>query len=307
MPTISPEFSDMRLDRYLRGQFGVTQGWIEKALRKGEIRLDGKRAEAKTRTVAGQELTLPPLPDLAAPAPKVAPPVPPKLAGELRAAIIKQTADWIAVNKPAGIASQGGSKVRRSMDKLAAALVPEGTDPPRLVHRLDKDTSGVFLMAKTSAAARKLTDAFKSREMEKCYLAITVGVPLKTDGTYTQRLMKKPTPHGGEMVQVDPKGQTAVTDYRVLDTLGKKYALVALWPKTGRTHQLRVHLAHHSTPILGDAKYGDGFVPETHLPDGMMLHAWQLSWPDLPQPIVAPIPPAFRAAMDALGLNLPVH
>lgn len=295
-------FADMRLDRFIRQQFkGVTQGWIEKAIRKGEIRIDGKKTKSGQRLVEGYVLTLPPLPDLAEPAPRTPPPVNLKLAKLIRSAVVAETPDYIALNKPAGIASQGGSKIVWSIDNLAQTLTPEN-EAPKLVHRLDKDTSGIMVLAKTAMAARKLGDAFKSRDMRKCYLAITVGVPKNHAGTFTQRLLKKPTPHGGEMVQVDPKGQSAVTEYIVLDTLGKRYALVALWPRTGRTHQLRVHLAHHGTPIAGDHKYGEG-TPEDKLPDCLYLHALRLSWPGLKKPLIAPLPKDFTAAMDTLGLR----
>lgn len=294
----------MRADRFIRQQFkGVTQGWIEKAIRKGEIRADNKKLKAAgDRLIEGQTLTLPPLPELDAPAPQIAPTVNPKLAKTIKQSVIVETADYIALNKPHGIASQGGSKVIWSIDRLGAALVPEGTDAPKLVHRLDKDTSGLMLLAKTAAAARKLGDVFKSREMRKCYLAITIGVPVNVEGRFVQRLIKKPTPHGGEMVQVDPQGQSAVTDYVVLDTLGKRYALLALWPRTGRTHQLRVHLAHNGTPIAGDHKYGSG-TPEDKLPDRLYLHALRLSWPEQKKPLIALPDAEFTTALGILGLN----
>jgi 23S rRNA pseudouridine955/2504/2580 synthase len=257
---------------------------------------------AGDRLVEGAALTLPPLPAIDAPPPQIAPPVNSKLAKQIKAAVIAETPEYIVLNKPAGIASQGGSRVVWSIDNLAASLVPEGDASPKLVHRLDKDTSGVMMLAKTAMAARKLGELFRSRDMRKCYLAITVGVPEKREGRFVQRLAKLPTPHGGEMVQVDVKGQSAVTDYIVLDTLGKRYALVALWPRTGRTHQLRVHLAHNGTHILGDEKYGLGTPPD-RLPDGLMLHALRLSWPGLKKPLMAPIPPDFAKAMEILGLS----
>jgi 23S rRNA pseudouridine955/2504/2580 synthase len=305
--TIPAEFTDMRLDRFVRGQYkGVTQGWIEKNMRKGLIRLDGKKARANMRITEGQTLTLPELPDLDQPAPKQSLPADHKLVKAIRAAVIEEGTDWIAINKPPGIASQGGSKIIWSIDSLAAALVPaDETTAPKLVHRLDKDTSGIMLLAKTAAAARRLTDGFKHKTMQKTYLAITLGVPQNAEGRFTQRLLKQPTPHGGEMVQVDPNGQSAVTDYAVVDTLGKRYALVALSPRTGRTHQLRVHLAHNGTPIVGDPKYGGEEIIEDNLPPGLMLHAWQLQWPELKTPLTAPPPPAFLSALEILGLHLP--
>ncbi len=301
---IPAEAAGMRADRFIRQRFkGVTQGWIEKSIRKGEIRADNKKLKgAGDRLVEGQTLTLPPLPALDAPAPQIAPQVNPKLAKTIKQSVIVETPEYFALNKPPGIASQGGSKIVWSIDRLAAALVPDGAEIPKLVHRLDKDTSGLMLLAKTAAAARTLGDAFKSREMRKCYLAVTIGIPAQPTGRFVQRLLKKPTPHGGEMVQVDPKGQSAVTDYIVLDTLGKRYALVALWPRTGRTHQLRVHLAHHGTPIAGDHKYGHG-TPEDKLPDRLYLHALRLSWPGLKKPLLAPPDTEFTAALGILGLN----
>ena len=266
MLTIEDGESDQRLDRWFRRRFPqVSQGRIEKMCRKGEIRLDGGRVKPATRIEAGQTVRVPPLPD--APAPKAETKIAPADAEMMRAAVLYRDDHIIALNKPPGLPTQGGSKQTRHVDGLAEALKFGFDEKPRLVHRLDKDTSGVLLLARTRAVAADLTKAFRARDTRKIYWAAVGGAPLPRMGTIRFGLVKAPG-HGakgeGEKmravhpreVDATPDAKHATTDYAVLSTLGTRAAWVALVPVTGRTHQLRAHMAEIGHPIAGDGKYG---------------------------------------------------
>ncbi|RVT82562.1 RluA family pseudouridine synthase [Rhodobacteraceae bacterium CCMM004] len=265
--TVDADEGDQRLDRWFRRRFPhVGQGRIEKMCRKGEIRLDGGRVKPAARVAVGQVVRVPPLPDAAAPPPD-RPQISDADAEAMRRAVIWRDDHILALNKPPGLASQGGSGQTRHVDCLAEALRFGLPDKPRLVHRLDKDTSGVLLMARTRSVAKALSEAFRSRATRKIYWAAVAGVPHPRMGTVRWGLVKAPG-HGAKgeaekMLCIHPDAvaetegaKRAVTDYAVLDALGGRVAWTALVPVTGRTHQLRAHMAELGHPIVGDGKYG---------------------------------------------------
>ncbi|PVA06456.1 RluA family pseudouridine synthase [Thalassorhabdomicrobium marinisediminis] len=274
---VGPDEGDQRLDRWIKRRFPhLQQGRIEKMCRKGEIRVDGGRVKSSTRVEVGQQVRIPPLPD-----PNEVDNRPRDMSAAdiklIQGCVIYKDDHVIALNKPAGLPTQGGSKQTRHVDGFAEALKFDYDEKPRLVHRLDKDTSGVLILARTRMAAKALTEAFRHRNTEKIYWALVAGVPIPKLGSVKYALVKQ----GGagkrgdneKMQCLHPRdvdkvegAKRAHTDYTVLTSLADRTAWVALTPVTGRTHQLRAHMAEIGHPIVGDAKYGS--VAQENLGDG---------------------------------------
>ncbi len=307
-----------RLDRWCQRVLGRAPNSIyQKALRKGLIRLDGKKAEGNARLAKGQivevrgDITHPEKASEARA--KQVHSITPSLAKEVQQWVLHKDKDLLVINKPAGLPVQGGSKVGKHLDGLLPALQFDAKEPPRLVHRLDKDTSGVLLLARHVKAASELQKVFATHALQKIYLALTVGVPQPYSGEIESKLDKLAVgEQSRELVKsVEEEGKRAITRYRTREHLAKKMALVELEPITGRTHQLRVHMAEMGCPILGDGKYGGR---EAHVKGGMELsgklhlHAWKLELPAIfgqkPRSFSAPLPPHFAASLDVLGLRL---
>jgi 23S rRNA pseudouridine955/2504/2580 synthase len=298
-----------RLDRWIKKNYpAATFGEIQKILRTGQVRLDGKRVKGETRLVEGQILRLPP--QLLTPAPKRDRWLSDKDIDFIRSLVIYEDKDVIALNKPAGIASQGGTKVGRNIDHLIEGLSNDGVKP-HLVHRLDKDTTGVMLLAKNPKVARALGDIFKGREVRKYYWAVTTPAPELHQGKIKNSLAKVSTSSGERMMAVsEDEGRMALTYYNVMEAVGKNLALVAFWPHTGRQHQIRVHAAEMGCPLLGDFKYDPVqqlLQDNPELPHTVHLHARRLI---LPHPttgktldITAPLGPDMRKTFKFFGFS----
>ena len=267
--TVSEDEGEQRLDRWFKRRFPhVTQGAVEKMCRTGQVRVDGARAKASDRVAPGMEIRVPPLPDVDAPSRPRPDGISAADAKMIQDAVIFKDEHIIVLNKPAGLPSQGGSgQGSRHVDGLTEMLKFGYKDRPKLVHRLDKDTSGVLVLARTDRIARALSEAFRHRNTRKIYWAVVAGVPQPKQGSIKYALMKAPGHgRGGEgekMMCIHPAkmgdypdAKRAQTDYFTLWFLGTRLSWMALEPITGRTHQLRAHMSELGHPILGDGKYG---------------------------------------------------
>ncbi len=318
--------AEQRLDRWFKRHVPeLGHARLEKALRKGEIRVDGARAKASDRVRPGQEIRVPPIADDAetpTPAARTGTALSDDEAALARGMVIFRDDALIALNKPPGLAVQGGSGQTRHVDRLLDALAFDRPDRPRLIHRLDKDTSGVLLLARTGAAATAMARAFHGREATKTYWAAVVGAPKPRAGEIRYSLVKAPGKSGEKMLCLPPEAtkdvdgaKRALTVYATLESLGDRASWVALRPVTGRTHQLRAHMSEIGCPIVGDGKYGSDphkihGIAETPYLGGeisrkLHLHARRIS---LPHPatgrdftISAPLPEHMRRTWDALG------
>lgn len=306
--TVQHDDEGVRLDRWFKRHlpqigFATVSRWA----RTGQIRIDGKRADPADRLVAGQVVRVPPGGDVIHSGPRTRPELTEAQIEMAEAMVITQDRAAIVINKPPGLATQGGTGTHEHVDGLLDAFATKGPRP-RLVHRLDKDTSGVLLIARTPGSASFFSKRFSGRTARKVYWALIVGVPSIDEGLIELPISKQPG-SGGEKMMVDESGsgQTARTRYRVLDRAGNSAAWVELMPLTGRTHQLRVHMAAIGFPIVGDGKYGG---PEAFLTGSisrkMHLHARRLiiDHPDgSPLDVTAPLPDHFAASMEQLGFD----
>jgi len=314
--TVAADDDGIRLDRWFKRHmpdmsFNIVSRWA----RTGQLRIDGKRATPGDRIEAGQVIRLPPA-DVAAAAsaakaaPRAARPRTPLTEDEIafaRSLVIHQDRQAIVINKPPGLATQGGTKTDVHVDRLLDALQFDADSRPKLVHRLDKDTSGVLLIARTSRAAAHFAKAFSSRTARKVYWAIATGVPSIDDGMIELPIAKQPGT-GGEKMYVDEKeGSPARTRYRMIERAGNRASWVELQPYTGRTHQLRVHLSAIGHPIVGDGKYGgaEAFLSGT-ISRKMHLHARRLRV-DHPDggtiDVIAELPDHFAETLRNLGFD----
>ncbi|MCZ8080651.1 MAG: RluA family pseudouridine synthase [Rhodobacteraceae bacterium] len=267
--TVSEDEGEQRLDRWFKRRFPhVTQGAVEKMCRTGQVRVDGARAKASDRVIPGQSIRVPPLPDPNAPGRAKIDGISAADAKMIQDSVLWMDDHMIVLNKPAGLPSQGGSgQGERHVDGLAEALKFGYKEKPKLVHRLDKDTSGLLMLARTDRVARNLSEALRHRNTRKIYWAVVAGVPNPKKGSIKYGLMKAPghgkRGEGEKMLCVHPAkmaefpdAKRAHTDYFVLWFLGTRLSWMALEPVTGRTHQLRAHMAEIGHPIIGDGKYG---------------------------------------------------
>ncbi len=301
---VSAAEADLRFDRWVKRHFpSIGHVQLQKLLRSGQFRLDGKRVTGSTRVQPGQAVRVPPV-DAEAPMGRRA--VSEADARFIKGLVIHDDAEIVVLDKPAGLAVQGGSKTTRHIDGMLDALA-KGGERPKLVHRLDRDTSGVLVLARNAVVARELMHAFQQHGVRKLYWAIVQGNPDRNAGLIDLRLGKS-GPDGREKMTPEAlDAKRAKTDFRVIARAGKVAAWVGLVPLTGRTHQLRAHMQAIGTPIVGDHKYGpaaDG-QPGT-APKGLMLHAREIELPrgkGRTLRIKAEPPPHFLEGLKWLGLQ----
>tara|TARA_R110000782_G_scaffold78293_5_gene156046 strand:- start:24550 stop:25902 length:1353 start_codon:yes stop_codon:yes gene_type:complete len=313
--TVSAEDDGIRLDRWFKRHMpDVGFATVSRWARTGQLRVDGARATPGDRLAEGQAIRVPPAPTPSEEAPrrKAGPPARPQLSDEemdfAQGLVIHRDEQAIVINKPPGLATQGGTKTDTHVDGLLDALMFEREDRPKLVHRLDKDTSGALLLARSARSAGFFAKAFSSRTARKVYWALVVGVPSIEDGMIDLPLAKQPG-SGGEKMHVDEEnGLPSRTRYRVIERAGNRAAWLELQPHTGRTHQIRVHLAAIGFPIVGDGKYGgkDAFLTGT-ISRKMHLHARRIrvDHPDGGRVDVRAEPPShFAESIEDLGFDI---
>lgn len=318
---VSTDDDDIRLDRWFKRHYpDLSLGKLQKLIRTGQIRIDGKRAKANTRLATGQVVRIPPLGE-----PQVKPETDkknksarqkkfsPEELAEIQGWVIHKDDDVLVLNKPPGLPTQGGTGISRHLDGLLDALKFDYTERPKLVHRLDKDTSGVLLLARKTAVAAKLTQAFRSKTARKLYWAVVIGNPKPSEGKISLPLAKLPGKQGERMIAVDdhhPDGKRAVTYYSVVERASRQAAWLAMEPRTGRTHQLRVHaIEGPGTAIVGDGKYGgkEAYLEAGGVSKKLHLHARALQ---VPHPrggtltIEAEMPSHMQATFEFLGFTM---
>jgi len=298
----------VRLDRWFKRRWPhLNHVQLQKLFRSGQVRVDGARAKGDTRLAAGSQVRVPPLPD-ASEKREGPPPLSQRDMAYARSLVIYEDEDVIAINKPAGLAVQGGTKTLKHVDRLLSAW-GEGMERPRLVHRLDRDTSGVLLLGRGPAAAAKLSGAFARRRAKKTYWAIVVGNPKPDQGIIDLHLVKKGVGDREMVVPADPKefgADPAETEYVTVSRAAHRAAWMALRPHTGRTHQLRAHMKAIGHPIVGDPKYNDEASVSISEGLGLQLHARRV---ELEHPsggtliVEAPISKELRAGFERFGFD----
>jgi 23S rRNA pseudouridine955/2504/2580 synthase len=305
---VAPAEEGVRLDRWLKRRWPhLNHVQIQKLARSGQIRVDGARVKPETRLAAGSQVRVPPLPDAPEPGEK-RDGLTERDAAYARSLVLYEDEEVLALNKPSGLAVQGGTKTTKHVDRLLGAW-GEGLERPRLVHRLDRDTSGVLLLGKSPAAAARLAGAFAKRRAKKTYWAVVVGNPKPEQGVIELPLVKKGVGDRELVVPADPRefgAEPAETEYVTISRAGHRAAWMALRPHTGRTHQLRAHMKAIGFPILGDPKYGD--ESSAALSEGLklLLHARRI---EIPHPsrgnliIEAPLSREMRAGFERFGFD----
>jgi 23S rRNA pseudouridine955/2504/2580 synthase len=311
--SVTPDENNMRVDRFFEARFpGLSFSHIQRIIRKGEVRVNGKRTQPKNRLEAGQAVRIPPL-QLEAPKPRDDAPQAQKDRAFIKSITLHEDDDVLVLNKPMGLAVQGGSGTTQHIDGMLGAL--RGSHPdaqrPRLVHRLDKDTAGCLLVAKTRFAAAALAKTFRTRSARKIYWALVVGVPKPKQGRVSTYLAKQEEEEDSYMriaKHGDKDAVHAVTYYAVVETAAQKLAWISLKPVTGRTHQLRAHMAHVGNPIIGDPKYFN--IENWQLPGGMQNKLHLLARRIVvPHPrggtidVSAPLPPHMLQSWNLLGFD----
>jgi 23S rRNA pseudouridine955/2504/2580 synthase len=316
--TITDDEADIRLDRWFRRHFpGVPQSAIQKLCRTGQVRVDGHRADAATRLVPGQSVRIPPLPAPPAAVPASAREVDPLVQKDLQRLVLYRDEHIIVLNKPHGLPVQGGPGITHHLDAQLDALRFGAPDRPRLVHRLDRDTSGVLLLARTPGTAAKLAALFRGRDVQKTYWAVTARRPIPSEGRIDLPLRRLGGARGERTAVAEPGDKEAVralTLYRTLDHASQKLAWLELSPLTGRTHQLRVHCVAIGAPILGDVKYArpdqnNAFAATVEgLSEELHLHARALAFPHPAGGtllVEADLPPHMVETFRTLGFHAP--
>ncbi len=306
---VAKDDDGQRLDRWLKRHVPeLPYTLAQKLMRKGQIRVDSKRAKAETRLKTGQDVRIPPIATADARKQQRSV-ISDKDRAFIKSLVIYDDGDVIALNKPADLATQGGTKMKRHIDGLLDALKNKEGVKPRLVHRLDKDTSGVLLLARSAQVARALGDSFKGRDIKKIYWAIVAPAPQIPQGTIKAKLHKTEGVRREKVVVNEEEGKHARTEYTIVEHVGPEAAFVAFWPRTGRMHQIRVHAATIGCPIVGDAKYGGStdLVKGMEHAKRMHLHARRLI---LPHPtrkgvidVTAPLPPELVTSWRNFGFN----
>ncbi len=300
---VKAEDDGMRLNRWFMKYYpNLTLGRLQKLLRTKQIKVDGKRAETSLKLAAGSEVRVPPMdeqPETGANRPEISR----RDAEFILSLVIYKDDNIIVLNKPSGLAVQGGTNTSRHVDGMLEALRFELNEKPKLVHRIDKDTSGVLVLARNRTWADRLTKAFREHTLPKTYLALVNSCPKNPAGE-----IKAPLEKCGEKSLVSPDGKPAATVYKTLDEVGSKFALVEASPLTGRTHQIRAHMEYIGCPIVGDDKYFGGEKRQKYasIPDKLYLHAYKIDLSALYNKktvIKAALPEHFKKALAALGIE----